>query len=111
MAVAVLLGVAPVAAGGCGGDDGGCPTTNYDYGEEEAGLGSPEEVLAAEAIASIRLPDDVEVWNAEADGDGDTEGDTVTYSYADDEVEATIVVRRGGSVWVLDSSRICDPET
>jgi hypothetical protein len=104
-----LLVVLPAAGAGCGGDDG-CPTTHYDYGEEEAGLDTPQGVLSAEAIASLRLPDDVAAWDADTEGDGDAEGDTVTFTFADDTVEATLVVRRGRSAWVLDSSRICDPE-
>ena len=108
---ATLLAAAPAAATACGDDDGGCPTTDYDYGQDEFGQDTPAEVLEAEAVASLRLPDDVEAYRAEADGDGDQEGDTVTYSYADDEVDATLVVRRGQSAWVLDSSTICVPET
>jgi hypothetical protein len=108
---AALLTAAPAVATGCGDDDGGCPTTDYDYGQDEFGQDTPEEVLEAEAIASLRLPDDVEAYRVEADGDGTSEGDEVTYSYADDEVDATLVVRRGRSAWVLDSTRICVPET
>jgi hypothetical protein len=109
-----LLAVVPATASGvagCGGDEGGCPTTDYDEGGDDLGRGTPEEVLEGEAIASLRLPDDVSAYDAVADGGGGLPGDTVTYTYADDEVDAELVVRRTDSAWVLDSTRICDPET
>lgn len=107
--VATVLLAGSLAGAGCGGDDG-CPETRYDYGEGESGFDTPEDVLEAEAIASVRLPDDLDAYESVVDGAGNSTGDKVTYTFVDAETDATLVARRGDRFWVLDSTRICTPE-